>query len=298
MYKNFYGLDQIPFGLTPNTSLYYGLPPHEEALEVLKTALESGEGIIKVTGEVGTGKTMVLRLFLSQLSDNIELIYIPNPVLSPSELKLTLARELELSYDSSNLFALSDDINKKLLELNKAQKKVLMVIDEAQALPDETLEAIRLLGNLETEYDKMIQIVLFGQPELDLQLAKPNLRQLRQRISFSYGLRPLNSDEVYAYLNYRMSCAGYDGREIFSRKIATRIQKSCNGIPRLINIVANKCLLLAYGYGERFITKKMLSEALTDTVINPNKSLILNWTNIGLLFLIIIILVLSFALCI
>ena len=265
MYQDFFGLEQQPFSLTPNTSLYYGLPPHEEALEVLNTALLNGEGFIKVTGEVGTGKTMVLRLFMGKLSDNYELVYIPNPILTPAELKLSIAKELQLDVDNVSSLSLNDIINNRLLELNKANKKVVMIVDEAQALSDETLEAIRLLGNLETEQQKMLHIILFGQPELDYKLLQNNFRQLLQRISFSYALRPLNEHETYSYLNYRMKASGFKGIEVFSRKVSQRIYKASHGIPRLINVIANKSLMLCYGYGVYAVSKKIVSEAVSDT---------------------------------
>ena len=266
MYQDFFGLEQQPFSLTPNTSLYYGLPPHEEALEVLSTALANGEGFIKVTGEVGTGKTMVLRLFMSRLTENYELVYIPNPVLTPAELKLSIAKELQLAVDNVSNLSLNDIINNRLLEINKSGRKVVMIVDEAQALSDETLEAIRLLGNLETEQDKMLHIILFGQPELDYKLLQNNFSQLMHRISFSYALRPLTEHETYSYLNYRMKASGFKGIEVFSRNVAHRIYKASHGIPRIINVIANKSLMLCYGYGIFTVSKKVVSEAVSDTV--------------------------------
>lgn len=265
MYEDFFGLSESPFGLTPNTSLYFGLPPHEEALQVLHTSLLGGEGFIKITGEVGTGKTMVLRLFISNLPQEFELIYIPNPTLNPIELRLAIARELSLDTDNFSNVSLGDDINRRLLELSKAGKKAVIVIDEAQSLSDETLEAVRLLGNLETERTKLLQVVLFGQPELDERLAQDKFRQLRQRISFSYVLRPLTLDETMSYLNYRMRAAGFKGADIFNSKISKLIFKSSMGIPRLINIIAHKCLVLAFGYGRYTLTKSIVSEAIVDT---------------------------------
>ncbi|MGN1394751.1 MAG: ExeA family protein [Succinivibrionaceae bacterium] len=265
MYLDFFGLEQQPFSLTPNTSLYYGLPPHEEAIQVLRVALENGEGILKITGEVGTGKSMVLRFFMNNIGSNYEVVYIPNPVLTPYELKLSIAKELGIDISSLSSLALNDLVNQKLININKQGKKVVLFIDESQALYDETLETIRLLGNLETESFKLLQIVLFGQPELDEKLNQEKLRQLKQRITFSYKLRPLLLDETYAYLNYRMQAAGYKGQEIFSYKIARIIFKSSKGVPRLINILANKCLMLAYGHGKYVIDKKYVYDAIEDS---------------------------------
>jgi MSHA biogenesis protein MshM len=266
MYEKFFGLEQKPFGLTPNTSLYFGLPPHEEAVQVLEEALREGEGFIKITGEVGTGKTMVLRLFLSRLTDDFELVYIPNPVLSPDEFKISIARELDIDTANCTTLSLNDDINRKLLEIHAAGRRTVLVIDEVQSISEDTLEAIRLLGNLETEHDKIIQIVLFGQPELDEMLDKQNLRQLRQRIAFSYNLRPLTADETEAYLNYRMLKSGYTGKAVFGRRPARDIFRYSGGIPRLINVIANKSLMLAYGYGVHGVSCSMVREAALDTV--------------------------------
>lgn len=284
----FFGLNQQPFGLTPNTSLYYGLPPHEEALEVLHSALNNGEGFIKVTGEVGTGKTMVLRLFISKLPSEYELVYLPNPILNPRELKVSIARELGINVSNCTNLSLNDDINHCLLDLNKHGKRVVLVIDEAQALPDDTIEAIRLLGNLETEHNKMLQIVLFGQPELDDRLNCDNLRQLKQRISFSYKLRPLDKDETEAYLVYRMRASGFKGDPLFTPSVSKLIYKSSNGIPRLINIISAKCIMLAYGKGTYRLTRKIAREAIGDTVTKRVNHV--NIVNFGLIILFLMML--------
>lgn len=288
MYREFFGLEQQPFSLTPNTSLYYGLPPHEEALQVLSVAIKNGEGFIKISGEVGTGKSLVLRMFMSTLPEEFELLYIPNPILTPEELKVSIAKELGIdTYSCSNL-SLNDEINHVLLDLHKDGKIVVLVIDEAQSVSDDTLEALRLLGNLETEHYKMLQIVLFGQPELDEKLEQEHLRQLKQRISFSYKLRPLYQDETYAYLNFRMRASGYKGRELFTKRFANKIYKASNGVPRLINIIANKTLMLAYGYGKYELKSEYIDDAIRDT--NNSKECLskLNIINFILFILIII----------
>ncbi|MGL4888722.1 MAG: MSHA fimbrial biogenesis protein MshM, partial [Aeromonas veronii] len=211
MYLTHFGLQEAPFSLTPNTGFYYGLPPHEEALQVLNWALAQGEGFIKVTGEVGTGKTLLCRKLLSELGSEarpVRLAWLPNPHLTPAELRIALALELGLAVRDQSELDLTDRIHRHLISLHQQGSRVVVLIDEAQALPDETLEAIRLFGNLETESSKLLQIVLFGQPELDARLAKPHLRQLRQRIGFSYCLRPLRFDETRAYLEHRLQVSG------------------------------------------------------------------------------------------
>ena len=247
MYESFFGLKELPFTLTPNTDFYYGLPPHQEAMVVLKVALESGEGFIKVTGEVGTGKTLLLRKIMN------------------SEMRLALAKELNVSLTASDEISVTDAINHRLIELNRSGKKVMVLIDEAQDLPDETLEAIRLFGNLETESTKLVQIVLFGQPELDLRLAQDEFRQLRQRITFSYRLRSLTFDETRSYINYRLKVAGYQGSPLFSDKSMKKLWKGSRGIPRLINVLAHKSLMLAYGRGQYVVKPDAVRLAVNDT---------------------------------
>ncbi|MDM5127528.1 ExeA family protein [Aeromonas salmonicida] len=268
MYLNHFGLQEAPFGLTPNTGFYYGLPPHEEALQVLNWALAQGEGFIKVTGEVGTGKTLLCRKLLSELGSEahpVRLAWLPNPHLTPAELRTALALELGLSVREGAELDLTDRIHRHLISLHQQGSRVVVLIDEAQALPDETLEVIRLFGNLETESNKLLQIVLFGQPELDARLAKPHLRQLRQRIGFSYCLRPLRFDETRAYLEHRLQISGYRGAPLFAGRAMRLLWRASRGIPRLINILAQKCLMLAYGQGARQIDSRLVRLAIRDT---------------------------------
>lgn len=268
MYLNHFGLQEAPFGLTPNTGFYYGLPPHEEALQVLNWALAQGEGFIKVTGEVGTGKTLLCRKLLSELGSEahpVRLAWLPNPHLTPAELRTALALELGLSVREGAELDLTDRIHRHLISLHQQGSRVVVLIDEAQALPDEALEAIRLFGNLETESNKLLQIVLFGQPELDARLAKPHLRQLRQRIGFSYCLRPLRFDETRAYLEHRLQISGYRGAPLFAGRAMRLLWRASRGIPRLINILAQKCLMLAYGQGARQIDSRLVRLAIRDT---------------------------------
>lgn len=268
MYLTHFGLQEAPFGLTPNTGFYYGLPPHEEALQVLNWALAQGEGFIKVTGEVGTGKTLLCRKLLSELGSEarpVRLAWLPNPHLTPAELRIALALELGLAVRDQSELDLTDRIHRHLISLHQQGSRVVVLIDEAQALPDETLEAIRLFGNLETESSKLLQIVLFGQPELDARLAKPHLRQLRQRIGFSYCLRPLRFDETRAYLEHRLQVSGYRGAPLFVGRAMRLLWRASRGIPRLINILAQKCLMLAYGQGVRQIDSRLVRLAIRDT---------------------------------
>ncbi|WP_137224761.1 ExeA family protein [Shewanella sp. MEBiC00475] len=266
MYLEHFGLSQLPFTLTPNTGFFFGLSPHVEALQVLQTALQTGEGFIKVTGEVGTGKTLVCRKLLNDLPTQYHCAYLPNPYLNPKELRWAVAGELGLALpnkiDQQQLTRL---IHERLLELNHQGFHVILVLDEAQALPDDSIEALRLFTNLETESRKLLQVVLFGQPELDQRLAQPKFRQLRQRITFSYNLRPLTWDEIQAYIHYRLAVAGYKGPDLFSASDIKLIAKAARGIPRLVNILAHKSLLLCYGQNRRKVLTRDCLAAIADT---------------------------------
>lgn len=266
MYLKHFGLSQTPFSLTPNTGFFFGLSPHVEALQVLQTALQTGEGFIKVTGEVGTGKTLLCRKLINDLPSGFHCAYLPNPYLTPAELRWAVANELGLHYakdiDQQQLTGL---IQQQLLELSSHGQAIVLVLDEAQALPDDSLEALRLFTNLETESRKLLQVVLFGQPELDERLKRQEFRQLRQRITFSYNLRPLTWDETDAYIRYRLAIAGRQGEALFTPKLTRKITNASRGIPRLINILAHKALLLSFGEGVTRVKASHVRDAILDT---------------------------------
>lgn len=270
MYKTHFGLTEVPFGLTPNTQFYHPLVPHFEALQVLTTALASGEGFIKVTGEVGTGKTLICRKLLNELGDDYVLAYLPNPYLTPNEMRAAIASELSIDA-SLDQHKLTEAVNHRLISLSSEDKQVVLLIDEAQMLPHETLEALRLISNLETESKKLMQVVLFGQPELDARLKQDNLRQLRQRITFSYQLRPLLANETASYVEHRLTVSGYRGAPLFAPKALRLLHQASGGIPRLINVLAHKCLMLSYGENVRNINVKLVKLAVkdTDSAIQP-----------------------------
>ncbi|MFA0414361.1 ExeA family protein [Vibrio renipiscarius] len=262
MYLDHFGFEQWPFHLTPNTELFLGLPPHYEAIQMVNTALSMGEGVIKVTGEVGTGKTMVCRMLVNHFKANVQLVYLPNPALSGRELRQAVATELAV--ESSSFTSIVDDIQRQLIAFARAGKHVVVLVDEAQALSDEALEALRLFGNLETEQQKLLQIVLFGQPELDQRLEQHHLRQFRQRITFSAKLRPLSMEETVTYIDIRIEKAGGD-RAVFSSSQKQAIWKASKGIPRLINQLCHKSLLLAYSQESVSIKHSHLYAAAHDT---------------------------------
>ncbi len=266
MYLEHFQFKDLPFALTPNVVFYCQLKSHQEALNTLLFCLRSGEGFIKIIGEVGSGKTLLCRKLLHSLDNFFFTTYIPNPDLSPLELRRAFARELgidpALLQDQHELLGI---INNRLLELHAAGKRVVLILDEAQAIPLESLEAIRLLTNLETENAKLLQVVLFGQPELDEHLNQPHFRQLKQRITFSYYLSLLSREELDTYLFHRLAVAGYTYGALFTKKARNLLFQSSRGVPRIVNVLSHKALLIAYGRGERIITHKMLKHAIKDT---------------------------------
>ena len=266
MYLDFFGMRELPFTLTPNTDFFIDLDGHHRALEVIQVALESGEGFIKITGEVGTGKTLLCRRLLNTLSDQFITAYIPNPFLTPDGLMLALAEELELDVERERgRHHVLNQINGKLVEIKKSGKQVVFLLDEAQAMPEDSIEALRLLTNLETESEKLLQVVLFGQPELNDMLARDSLRQLRQRITFSYTLPVLSDEEVHSYIHHRIGKSGFPGANLFSAKAIKRLSEVSKGIPRLINILCHKALLVAYGRGDTKVTEEHVNRAIEDT---------------------------------
>ncbi|MCK8132719.1 ExeA family protein [Pseudoalteromonas sp. 2CM28B] len=266
MYLSFFNLSEMPFTLTPNTEFFCALEPHHEAMQVLTTALEMGEGFIKVTGEVGTGKTLLCRKLLNQIEEDYFVAYLPNSYLSPEELRWAIAVELGMEVDKSlDQQSLSQQINHYLLELQEDNERVVLLIDEAQCLSWDTLEALRLFTNLETETEKLIQVVLFGQPELDEKLANSKVRQLRQRISFSFSLRAMTAGEVIYYINHRLQVAGFNQPPLFTNRLGLKIARASRGIPRLVNILCHKVLLQAYGEGLNKVTPRHIHLAIADT---------------------------------
>ncbi|MEC4725441.1 AAA family ATPase [Shewanella sp. D64] len=266
MYLHHFELAEMPFSLTPNTEFFFGLAPHVEALDVLQMALQTGEGFIKVTGEVGTGKTLICRKLINELPKRFHCAYLPNPYLSPAELRWAVALELGLKYSANiDQMQLTGLIQQQLLALSAHGHSIVLVLDEAQALPDESLEALRLFTNLETESRKLLQVVLFAQPELDQRLSMHNFRQLRQRITFSYCLRALSVDEGCAYVQHRLSVAGRVGDPLFIDKDIRVLTQAARGIPRLINILAHKSLLLSFGEGAKRVKNQHIKAAISDT---------------------------------
>jgi len=266
MYQEHFKLREAPFSLTPDPDYFYNYTGHQQALNVLLVALQSGEGLIKITGEVGTGKTLLCRKLLAALAGKFQTAYLPNPLLTPFELYQALAEELNIIIPQGiTMHDLVKRITEQLVGLRKRGKKAVLCIDEAQAMPRESLEALRLLSNLETEKLKLLQIVIFAQPELDALLEKDNLRQLRQRITFSYDLPALDRAAVSGYVHHRLSVAGHTGRRLFDEAALDAVYRSSRGIPRLVNILCHKALMVAYGQGQNEVALAQVKMASNDT---------------------------------
>jgi len=264
-YLKHFGLRELPFGITPDTSYFFACRSIQEALNTLLVAVANGEGFIKITGEVGTGKTLLCRKFLSTLSANWVSAYIPNPNLEPRGLVLALAEELGVPGESSGPHRLEKELMQRLLDIARQGKRVVLCMDETQAMPLATLETVRLLTNLETEKRKLMQVVLFGQPELDRNLSSESVRQLRQRITFQYVLKALGRKEVADYVAHRLTIAGYSGQALFTSGALTELHAASRGVPRLVNILAHKSLLTLYGEGGRQAERRHVRCAVEDT---------------------------------
>ena len=272
MYLQHFHLKEYPFGITPDTSFFFSSVASQQALNTLLVASRSGEGFIKITGEVGTGKTLLCRQLLQRLGDDFQTAYVPNPHLTPTGLLQELAEELgadttglEQARDMQYQHLLHKALRDRLLDLAQQDKRVLVCLDEVQAMPIETLEALRLLTNLETEKRKLVQVVIFGQPELDEKLDHPSIRQLKQRITFDFHLGPLTAPELARYLDHRMAVAGYEGPRLFSAPALLALRWRTRGFPRLVNIVAHKALMCAYGRGKKSVDLREMKDAIRDT---------------------------------
>jgi general secretion pathway protein A len=267
MYCTFYGFRESPFTITPNPRFLFMSDQHREAFAHLIYAVDSRAGFIELTGEVGTGKTTLLRSFLNRLdSEGHRTALIFNPCLTSLELLQSINREFGLAWQMESRMELLQALNAFLLEQKASGRSVVLVMDEAQNLSSEVLEEIRLISNLETETDKLIQIVLSGQPELLYVLARKELRQLNQRITVRYHLLPMGFDSTKSYIDHRMELAGRYRAATFSDAALKRIFRFSGGVPRLVNIACDRALLIGFTEEERTITGPMATQAISEIV--------------------------------
>ena len=272
MYTAFFGLREKPFALSPDPRFLFLSAAHREALAHLLYGIEQGEGFIAVTGEVGTGKTTLCRTLLRRLGPEVEVAFLFNPKLSARELLESIVIELGLEKRGASARELIDELNHFLLERRQHGRRVLLIIDEAQGLASDTLEQIRLLSNLETETEKLIQILLLGQPELDTMLESDELRQLRQRIAVRWQLAPLSRDETAEYVRHRLRVsAGADRDHIFSDTALREIYRRSAGVPRIVNLLCDRALLAGFGDGAPTIDVPHVSRAARETAVGANE---------------------------
>jgi type II secretory pathway predicted ATPase ExeA len=266
MYYQYFGLEQPPFRITPDTSLFYPGGNRGAILEALIYAIVNGEGMIKVVGEVGSGKTMLCRMLTVELPDHIEVVYLANPSLSPDNILHAIAFELKLDVKADDdRLEVMNKLQKYLLERHAQSQQVVVFVEEAQGMPVQTLEQIRLLTNLETNENKLLQIVLFGQPELDEMISSRDIRQLKERITYSFNLGPLNAEEIKDYINTRIRACGCRSGDLFTSQAIRQISRYSNGLLRRINILSDKSLLATYAANDRSVKLRHVKLAARDT---------------------------------
>ena len=269
MYLEHFGLSEPPFRITPHTDFFFDGADRGATLEGLMYAILHEEGIVKVSGEVGSGKTMLCRVLMERLPAHVETVFLGNPSFSRDEILYAIADELKLEFHKSRLAQVMRELQDHLIRRYAEGKRVVILIDEAHAMPEDTLEEVRLLSNLESSRHKLLQIVLFGQPELDEALAKPGLRQLKDRITHGFSTRPLSREEVGRYLDFRLRAAGYRGADVFAPKSVAMIARAASGLTRRINILADKSLLAAFTEDTRAVTPRQVRAAIADSEFSP-----------------------------
>src|SRR5687768_11179741 len=264
LYLDHFGLREAPFRITPHTDFFFEGADRGATLEALLYAILHDEGIVKVSGEVGSGKTMLCRVLMERAPAHVATIYLATPSLARDEILHAIADELDLKLSRERTTVALRELQEHLIGLYAAGRRVVILIDEAHAMPEETLEQVRLLSNLESNRHKLLQIVLFGQPELDATLAKPGLRQLRDRITNAFRMRPLAAPEVAKYLSFRMRAAGYRGPDVFSAGAVRKLARASGGLTRRINILADKSLLAAFTDNAHAVTEQGVKAAIAD----------------------------------
>ena len=267
MYLEHFDLSERPFSITPDPRFLYMSARHREALAHLLYGLGEGGGFVQLTGEVGTGKTTICRCLLEQVPDNVDLAMVLNPKVTATELIATVCDELGISYPAGtdSIKTLTDTLNRYLLDAYARGRRTVLIIDEAQNLSADVLEQVRLLTNLETSTQKLLQIILIGQPELRDMLARDDLRQLSQRVTARYHLEPISRDETDAYIRHRLQICG-TSKNLFDKSAVERIQRLSGGIPRLINVLCDRAMLGAYVEGKPNVDKKVVRKAAREVL--------------------------------
>ncbi|MBL0207209.1 MAG: AAA family ATPase [Propionivibrio sp.] len=269
MYLDHFGLREAPFRITPHTEFFFAGANRGATLEALIYAITHDEGIVKVSGEVGSGKTMLCRMLLEKLPENVETVYLANPSLTRDEILHAIAEELHVPLQDGHAHLLLRSLQDRLIDIYATGRQVVVMIDEAHAMPPETLEEVRLLSNLESNRHKLLHIVLFGQPELDEHLGESSMRQLKERITHNFALEPLRRSDIANYLMFRIRAAGYRGPDLFTPGAIQLISKASEGLTRRINILADKALLSAFSENKHQIDNKQVKAAIRDAQFNP-----------------------------
>ncbi len=271
MYLEHFGLNEPPFKITPVTDFFFPGANRGEILDALIYAITDGEGIVKVTGEVGSGKTMLCRMLLERLPPQMETVYLANPSLSREEMLYAIADGLGLNLEGQRVNIIMQTLQNLLGQKAAAGKRVVVLVDEAHAMPLDTLEELRLLYNLQLGDHKLLQIVLFGQPELNVNLGQPNMRQLKDRIVHHFSMLPLSKSIVESYLLFRMRAAGYRGPDIFSAAAVKLIGTASDGLMRRVNILADKSLLAAFIEDTHNIEARHVQAAIRDSELSSRR---------------------------
>ena len=295
MYEKFYSLTKQPFHVTPDPEFLYLSESHKQALASIMYGIEKRKGFVAITGAVGVGKTTIVRAYLNKaLAAKLQLIYLFHANVTFNDLVRTIYRELELELTTTDLAEMVDGLSLALIEQYRQGKTVVVIIDEAQNMPVEALENLRMLSNLETPTDKLIQVVLVGQSELEEVLGRHELRQLNQRIAIRARIAPLTTEESYAYITHRLSIAGLDKPTIFSQKALRIIVHEAKGIPRTLNILCDNALITGFGYQENPVTARTAREVVTDFVGKQDRPHVWKWkvaalTSVALLFAFLVV---------
>jgi general secretion pathway protein A len=265
MYNDYYGFKKSPFNMTPNARFFFNSPKHTEALSTILYAIKERKGFVVITGDIGSGKTTVCRTVLSQLGSDTEYALITNTHLNARDLMMTVLDEFGVEYTSTSKARLLAQFNSYLIEQMQRNKNVVLIIDEAQNLKPAVLEEIRMLSNLETDEDKLIQIVFLGQPELRKKLSLPRLEQLRQRVVVFFHLTPLSREDAVAYIYHRLLLASGSEKAYFTHKAAMMVADASNGIPRIINQLCDSALLSGYVNEQRVIDVDLMEEVIAES---------------------------------